>query len=254
MALKKSYWAWVAVFAFLLVAGMLLAGIVSEWTGKPAMAAEDAQGKRTITVNGSGEVEVEPDIAYISFGLMTRADTADKAQQENARIFAEVEKVLKETYKINPKEIRTTGFYVHPEYRYVEREEPKISGYTARHVVEVTFRDLDHVGSLLDAVSKAGANEINNVRFEVENVDALKTTALELALKNARGKAEALAKVENVSIKGVLHISESGGYYSPFYGSGVAELTMKAADSAASTVISSGTVKVQAQVTVQYEF
>ena len=253
MALGKSGWAWAAAAAVVLLAGALLSGLIFGGGVRPAIASEDE--KRTISVNGSAELEVEPDVAYISFGVFTRADTAGKAQQENARLFASVEKVLKETFGLSGKEIRTTGFYVNPEYRYEPDREPRITGYTARHMVEVTFRDLDKVGALLDAVSKAGVNEVNGVRFDVENVEAHEIAALELALKNARAKAQALAKAENRTIKGVLHISESGGYYVPEYGNAdIGFRAMEGAAFSAATPISTGTVKIQKQVSVQYEF
>jgi hypothetical protein len=219
--------------------------------GNVALAAEAGSERRTVTVSGTGEVKADPDVAYLSFGVQTRAETADRAQEDNAKIFAAVKAVLGNTYKIPDKDIRTTGFSVYPEYSYAEREAPKITGYVATHMVEVTYRKLDEIGALLDAVSKAGANQINNVRFDTENAERFELEAMKKAMANARKKAETLAAAENRRIKDVVHISESDVRLNPVFADYGAANKM-AADSAG-TSISRGEITITARVSVQYE-
>lgn len=242
-----------------LLAAVLLAAVIvasanalkPSGGGNVALAAEAESERKTVTVSGTGEVKADPDIAYLSFGVQTRADTADQAQAENASIFAAVQAVLRDTYKVPEKDIRTTGFSVQPEYSYAEREEPKIVGYTATHIVQVTYRELDKIGALLDAVSKAGANRINNVRFDTDNAEKYELEAMKKAMANARKKAETLAAAENRSIKEVVHISESGVQLNPVYVE--YGLTSRAAADSAGTSISQGEISITARVTVQYE-
>ena len=247
-----------AMIAAAAVYGPAVLDGLKEGTAMAAEGAEQAAGataQRTISVSGEGRVTVKPDIAYVNFGVFTRAKTANEAQAANAEAFAAIEKTLKEAFGVKPEDIRTTGFYVNPEYQWQETtRESVIVGYTATHSVRVAYRDLDGLGKLLDAVSKAGANQVNGVQFGVENTEALELQALEKAMASARAKADAIAKAAGASVKGVLHVS-AGSYGSvppPVYPMPKMELAA-AMDVAGGTSIQPGQTEIAATVSVVYE-
>ena len=254
MILQRRKW-----LALVLVAVMLAAAssLLFHWQ-KPAtaLAAEDeAEARRTITVTGVGEITVEPDVAYVNFGVTTEGKTAEEAQSENAKIFANVNKVLFEQLKIDQKDVQTVGFHVHPEYAYPKGKEPVISGYSATHSIRVTCRELERIGELLDAVSKAGANQINSVQFATEKARQYEMEAMKEAMKNAREKAEVLAAAENQTIKGVVSIAQqsgnSGAYYRGATGYG---LDIAASAESAGSSVNPGEIVITTQVHVTYEF
>src|SRR5690606_10161653 len=179
MAIRKRSWL-MALWAIpvLLVAAM----IVSQWQTPVQAQQGEETGKvtKTISVTGTGEITVEPDVAYVNLGVLTKGKTADEAQQENAEIFAKVNKVLFDEYKLEEADVKTIGFNVRPDYSYQEGKEPTITGYTATHTIRVTYRDLDSIGELLDAVAKAGVNQINNVQFATEKSDEYEKEAMKL--------------------------------------------------------------------------
>lgn len=86
--------------------------------------------------------------------------------------------------------------------------EPRITGYEIRQLVEVTVRDIDSTGDVIDTALDAGANNVSGVRFEVEDRDAAIEQARELAVEHAREKAEHLAELTGVSVGSPLYIDE----------------------------------------------
>ncbi|GIQ68991.1 SIMPL domain-containing protein [Xylanibacillus composti] len=222
---------------------------------RPAAAADGGVGtERTITVTGQGSMEIAPDIAYVQLGIQTRAATAQAAQSENAEAFQELEKVLFETYKLDPKDVQTTGFHVNPEFDYSDKQGPKVTGYAVTHAIQVSYRDLETIGPLLDAASRAGVNQINGIRFGTEKSEQYEIDVLAKAMANARAKAEAIAKTENRTVQQVLHVSQ-GQVSMPdnglFPARKMVELTT---EQAVSTPISAGQLTISTTVTVQYSF
>lgn len=208
---------WKRPLGAMVLATALIFGLVGTTGGNHVNVAEAAsEGMRdVVSVTGIGSLNVEPDIAYINLGVMSNAATAAKAQEQNATLFNKVYKVLTETYGINAKDITTTDFSVQPQYQYKDNQEPKVVSYNAYHMVKVNYRDMTKVGALVDAASKAGANQINNISFDVEDKSAAETAALEKAVAHAKKKAEALAKASGRSVGGVITMVELGSDYNP---------------------------------------
>ncbi|UQZ84071.1 26 kDa periplasmic immunogenic protein precursor [Paenibacillus konkukensis] len=219
----------------------------------PAYAAQE-DARNSISVSGQGEIKITPDVAYISLGVVTKADTANEAQAKNAESFQKLTSMLFDTYKLDQKDVKTSSFQVQPVYNYTDKE-PVITGYSASQTVQVTYRDIDKIGTFLDAASGAGANQINGIQFDTEKRQDYEIQAIDSAMKNAEVKAKAIAKTAGKELKGIMNVAEGGtsGWpvvrqYSP--------MMMKAdmASSAAGTSISPGELTITTSVTVQYEF
>jgi uncharacterized protein YggE len=261
MKRKSKIWI-VSMLSTVILAGAVWVGSVQgPWILGEAKAVQNGAAgstadKSLISVTGHGEIEVEPDVAYISLGVETEGKTANEAQQENAKVFAALEKVLTEKYEVDKKELKTTNFQVNPKYNYQDREEPKIVGYTASHMVQVTYRKLEEIGSLLDDASKAGANRIHNIQFSTEKTEQYQLEALEKAMGNAKVKADTIAKTMNKSIKGAVYVSDSGtsGGNPSIRGFANESAKMSMDSAGGSTSISGGQLKITAQVNVDYEF
>lgn len=256
MLLQRRQWK----LALLMIPVLLVAAmVVAQWQ-VPAQA-ESANGttqsvQRTISVVGAGEVAVEPDVAYIHFGVVSEGKTAEEAQSANANVFAKVREVLFAQFEMNEKDVQTSSFRVRPNYTYQEGKEPEITSYTATQSVRITYRELERIGEVLDAVAKAGVNRVDSVQFATEKADEYELEALQEALKNARQKAEVLAAAENQTIKGVISISQSGSSGSIYYGEsmGVAFDSAAGMERAASSSVNPGEIVVNARVSVVYEF
>ncbi|MBK1678701.1 SIMPL domain-containing protein, partial [Rhodospirillum rubrum] len=151
---------WVKQVGSIMIAGALLTGstALAGLSGATEVHAAEAAQQNLLTVLGKGEISVKPDIVYLSIGAESYAETAKSAQKSNALKMDKVTKLLKETWKIDDKDIKTEQFYVQPNYTYSDENGRKVKNYTAYHSLEVTLRDLSKVGDLLDASADAGAN------------------------------------------------------------------------------------------------
>lgn len=204
-----------------------------------------------IVVNGEGAVAVEPDIAYVSLGVNVQAATAKEAQAKNAALMARVTTDLKNS-GIQAKDIQTTNFNLFPEYR--SNNDPmseQITAYRAVNQVAVTVRDIRKVGEVIDLSIKAGANNINHVIFSVSSPEQWRDKAIEAAVKDARAKAEVMAKTAKVALKSILSITESGVNIRPLQ----MDTMLKSVSGYANvnTPVETGDVKVTASVQIKFE-
>jgi uncharacterized protein len=236
----------VAVTAFVSIGGF----------GKEQVHAETVKpdgAKHVIAVQGKAELKVEPDVAYINVSVQTSGATAKEAQTKNASKFAAIQRVLFDNYKLTKQDVQTTSFYVNPEYSYSEKEGQKLTGYSAIHGIQITYRNLDQIGIVLDSLSVAGANRVEGVQFALENKDAIEKKALEQAMANAKGKAETLAAAADQQLLGVLTVSQGAPVSVRTY-SGVMEKAMYSATAdMSSTTVQSGQVSYSTEISVEYE-
>lgn len=237
----------VAVLAFALY-------IAGDVFSQKAVAAQDSE-KNVIGVNGIGVVKMKPDIAYLRTGVETRGTDAKKAQQENARVMEEVTAKLK-SFGIKEDDIKTMTYNLYPVERYDDKTKKSyIYEYRVNNMVEVMIRDIDNIGSIIDGVSAVGSNKISSIRFAVEDTEKYYNEALNLAVINAAGKAESIAKGLGVTLKGAISVQEtsSGG---PMIIRDESSLmkTLEAVADMAVTPISIGEMEVSAMVSVQYTF
>jgi uncharacterized protein len=226
----------IAIAALLVLAVAALAGI-----GRPEAAggASDAE-RKGITVAGTGSVSVVPDEADFSIGVTTKGGTAREAMSQNAAEMQRLIAALKAA-GVDAADLTTQDVSVGPDY--VGGQEP--SGYSARNSLSVHIDELGQAGAVLDAASRAGANEISGPMLSRSNRAAFEAKALKAAFANARDRAEALAEAGGLSLGEVTAIAESGQPDGPFY-------AMDLMRSPAKARIEPGREQVTAMVTVTF--
>lgn len=250
--------AWVKRLGATMIAGALLTGGTA-WSGVlgagEVYAAEVQQQQNRVTVVGKGELSVKPDIVYLSIGVESYADSAKTAQKQNAEKMEKILALLKNTWKIEEKDIKTEQFYVQPNYAYTEKEGRKVKNYIAFHSLEVTLRDLNKVGGLLDAAAEAGANNVGNARFSVENREAFETQVIEKAMANADAKAQAIAKASKRQLGVVVNVVQDEAVNRDVFNLEMKGSVMMdaSAQNQASTAVKPGEIKLATQLYVQYE-
>jgi uncharacterized protein YggE len=162
---------------------------------------------RSITVVGHGEVKARPDTALIQIGVETEAKSAKEALDQNSKQTAAVQKKLTDQ-GIDTKDLQTTGFNIYPTY---STDGKQITGYHVSNSVSVKIRTIDKTGSLLDQVVQSGANSVSGISFTVDNPRALQDQARELAIRDAKARADLLSKAAGASVGDVLVITENVG-------------------------------------------
>ncbi len=241
---QKSLIVVVAVVCVLSIA--VAAWAVAAWGFSRAKTNTSTRG---ITVSDSAEVKADPDVAYVTLGVVTKNKDAGQAARVNADKTAAI--VAAVTKMGLPKSgMKTVDYSLQPEYDY-NRDPSPIVGYTASNAVSIRTTELAEIGKLIDAAIRAGANNVKNVSFDVQDKTKLRQRALAEAVKKADGKARTIAEAMGARIAGPLSASEYVDFYQPSY-SNYRMLREASSVEAAPTPISAGKTKVSAQVKIVY--
>jgi uncharacterized protein len=185
------------ISAVLALMAMVLIGPVS---------AEDAKVNRMISVTGHGEVNAVPDLASISIGVVTSADTPRDALDENSKAMNKLMELFKKS-GIEAKDLTTSNFSVGPRYDY-NAQPQKLIGYEVNNTVTVTVRKIDDLGALLDVAVSNGSNQINSISFSVSKPEAMLDEARKAAVADARRKAEIYAAAGGFALGDIISLSE----------------------------------------------
>lgn len=228
---------------FTLMAGLVL---MSASTAN-AQSCCNASKPGQIAVSATGQSYRVPDTATVSAGVVTQASTAGEAMSANARQMNATFNALLQA-GISQRNIQTSQLSLQPRYDYTDRKAPRITGYEARNTVTAKSDNLESVGAMLDALVRAGANNINNVAFSIKEPEAAKSEARAMAIKNARRQAEEMAGAAGVRLGRIISLTESGGYNGP------RPMMMSArADIAESTPVAAGEQALSVTVNITYE-
>ena len=165
----------------------------------------------TVSVTGEGIVTAVPDMAIINTGVTTEGTTPDAALDANTEAMTALIKVL-DKLGIEERDRQTSNFNVSPQYRRERNDtgSPKIVGYRVSNQLSIKVRELDELGGLLDALVKAGSNQLGNIRFDFSERDELMDKARQAAVVDARRRAELYVDAADVDLGDVLSISEAG--------------------------------------------
>ena len=175
----------------------------------PAQNQNPVRKITLVTVTGDSRISVEPDTAMVTISVVTQNPSAIEAQQINATRTAAVIAAVKSSAGPGA-EIKTSGYSLTPQRVYKQNEPPTITGYEARNSVLVTLGDLNRVGPIIDAASKAGANNIDGVGFTLRRDGAARGRALAESTRAAIAKATILAQTLGGRLGRIVSISEAG--------------------------------------------
>lgn len=192
-----------------------------------------------------------PDRVYIDIGVTTQAPKSEAAAAENATRLAAVIRAVKRAAGAGA-QLTTTEYSISPNYNYPRNGgTPTVTGYTVSNVVEVRLDDLRKIGSVIDAATHAGSNNVQDIRFALRDEEAPRGEALRQAALNARQDAENLAGALSLRVVRVLSLDEGAPAEMPVYPRGRVFAPMTAA--AAPTPVETGTIDVNVTVTLTVE-
>lgn len=170
----------------------------------------------TVSVTGTGKVSAKPDIAVLQFGVNTgRQASAQRTLTVLSQNMGKITAVLKEL-NIEDSDITTQSLWLNPAYDWIDGQQVA-KGFEATQNVNVKVRDLEKIGTILTKAAGAGANQIGGVTMTIDNPEDARAQAREIALKNARMKAEALSTQLKVRLGRVVSYSDGvgNGYDNP---------------------------------------
>jgi uncharacterized protein len=164
-----------------------------------------------ITITGSASEEVAPDRATIALGVVSERPTAEEAAAENAKSAkAVVDEILAQG--VDAKDVRTVGVFLSP--FSVEERDPRggptlrvRKGFRARNDLDVTIRSIDGTGRIAQRLIDKGANNIQDVTFDLSDSEARLEHLRVEAIKDALHRAELLVDAIGLRLGRVLEIN-----------------------------------------------
>ena len=201
-----------------------------------------------LSVSASAQASRVPDVATISAGVVTQAVDGNAAMRQNAEQMAKVMAAIKAA-GIAEKDVQTSGINLNPQYRYVENEAPKITGFQASNTVNLKVRDIASLGKVLDALAAQGSNQINGPTFEIDQPEPVYDEARLAALKKAQARAQTYARSLGLQVRRIVSISEGGGgNFQP-----VPMMQMRAKSAEMDTQVSPGETNLSVNLDVVFE-
>ncbi len=204
------------------------------------MTAEAYNGAlEDVTVTGTAQLEVEPDMAFVTFSVTGQGQTADAAAAEAAEKAATVKRALLGC-GIVAEDLENVSYVLRPLYD----DKGRIGSYQADNTVRVTVDGAAKVGAVIDRMAAAGASRIGNPEFTVKNKELLQRRLLSEAVADARAQAAMLAAAGGRNLGRMLSVqTHNTGAFGRVY----RNMATAKADGAP-TVIETGTISVSASV------
>lgn len=242
-------------------------------------------------VVGKGEVEVVPNVAQVDAGVqVSRVKTADEAKNRISAVQNNIIAAMKKL-GVDEVDIKTTQFSISPEYAnepimkmqssagsavavapesttgamaepvmprletpaptVAENPQSRIVGYNGYANVTVKIRDTKKVSEAVSSLTKAGANQVGQVQFVVDNMDKMKDMARAKAIDDAKVRATMIAKQAGIRLGSVRNVIEDQGYYPMAYDAMAAKESGTVPN--ANPEIAPGSQTVTATVTLYYD-
>lgn len=209
----------------------------------------DAFAATTLSLSAYGEAHTRPDMASLDLGVETTRDSAGAAMRDNAAQMSRVIGTLKSA-GLQDRDLRTSNLSLAPQYVYTQGQPARLSGYQVSNQVQVTVRDLTKLGAVADAVVGAGATNVGQISFGLDNPLAAENLARLAAVKALQDKATLYAQATGYHIVRLVTLSE-GAPYSP----GPRPMMMMAAEAraAAPTPVEAGESTLRVDITGVFE-
>lgn len=188
------------------IAALLVAGIgaVTAYNIKTA--------NNTIVVTGSARTPVVADLAIWTIHLQTKTGI-DEQQSGLDTLEQAKEKVVAYLKSQNIENVETPAASVNQDYLYPQNGGAIFTGYTVYRDIIVRSQDIDALSKLANNIGPLGGTgytaTTNGLQLTYQNLSETRVTLLSEAIKDAKARAEAIAKDSGQSV-GALKSSASG--------------------------------------------
>ncbi|MFV1364392.1 SIMPL domain-containing protein [Mycolicibacterium elephantis] len=198
----------------LAAAGLTVAVAGCDATSGP-VSSEQGEA-RNVTVQGSGEVQGEPDTLNVNASIEFIApDVTGAMNQTSERQQAVIDALV--DAGVDPKDISTAQVSLQPQFAGGGANPQTIVGYRATNSIDIKIRQLDAASQALALIVSSGgdATRINSVNYTLEDDSQLVRDARSRAFDDARDRAEQYAELSGLDLGQVISISEATGQQQP---------------------------------------
>ena len=166
----------------------------ADLVGAQGAMTDCSQLRASMTVQGYGKVEAQPDEAVLSFTSTTQNKDAKAARSECEKHAALFIKTVKDTAGKDVA-VDSGSITLQPRYVYDKKTQKQLlDGYTASRDIEIRTGKFDLIADLTEQAVASGITEVNGFTYRIKDESALKKQADEAAITDAKDKAARLAK------------------------------------------------------------
>jgi len=185
------------------------------------------QAAETVTVSGEAKQTQKNQIATFTAGVDAVNDSKENAVKD---VNTKMEALIKaaKDFGINQNDIKTQSlsYYQNEEMYYDNGVQKSRKGqWRVSNSIEITLREIDKASAMADMLASSGANNVYGPNFQFDDTTEFENALFEQAIKNAKIKAENIAKSSGRSLGKVISVNEGvgGGNIYPMYASKMAE-------------------------------
>lgn len=222
-------------FRYFLIPAVILYGCQQSLPTQPSIEEVEREDIKTLAVTGVGEVEVQPDQFVLSGAVIKQADTTQAAMNAVADVVNKIQAAANGDQNLGSQEfnfasVDTTGVkdpacllfnetasQTNSTLREGEKRVQKKVCENISQQASIGFNFVggppDLAGAALASFSESGAIRLTLDGYRIKNIEEIELEAGELAIINAREKAERLAAAGGAKIIGVVDLNS----YEPTY-------------------------------------
>jgi uncharacterized protein len=208
---------------------------------------------RTITVDGEGKITATPDIALIDLSVVSQGKTVKQVTTDGNAKMTQVVAAVK-ALGVDSKDVMTSSYNLYPSYNYPsDGKAPTITGYNLDQGITVKVRKLDTVDDVLDKSVLAGANQVGQLTFDIDDTSVIKKDARATAFTKAREKAQEMASAAGVNLGRVVTFSEGYAPTPVMYPNYAMDVSKSEGVASPAPSIEAGSKELTVDVSVTYE-
>ncbi|UAA37160.1 SIMPL domain-containing protein [Paraneptunicella aestuarii] len=161
-----------------------------------------------IGVLGHGRISVEPDLFHFNVLLEEKGTLVTKLNQV---LSSKSENIVNELVKggVNIQDIQSMHVQLQPWYEYTNNRREQL-GFSLTRVIKVRVKEISKFDQLIDRIIKAGATGIEDFHYSVSQPQMNYLDALDLAIVDARLRAERIANGIKAKVGDVISVTERG--------------------------------------------
>lgn len=244
-------WFWIALDALIVVLIVNVLFFVMPMFQKIGNGYAPA---RVIMVSAQGKTTASPDMAELSFSVVTQGQNPATLSTNNNDKMNAILTFVK-SQGIADADIKTVSYDLSPNYQWDKNTQRNyITGYTLTQTVQAKIRDLSKVASVIGGLAPLGANQIGGVSFTFADEEQVLAAARADAFAKVAEKAGQMASGAGVTLGRIVNVSESN--YIPMYNPVYAKesvLGMGGVAAPSVPTIQPGTQDITDNVTITYE-
>ncbi|HEX8923540.1 MAG TPA: SIMPL domain-containing protein [Patescibacteria group bacterium] len=170
------------------------------------------QNAEVVNVTGEAKTQQTNQIASYTAGVDSVKDSkSDAVAEVNKKVAAIIDAA--KTFGIPASDIKTQNISIYQnEETYYDNgvQKSRKGQWRVNNSVEITLRKIDKASELADLLTSSGATNVYGPNFRLDDTSATEKGLFDQAMKDARDKAEIIAKASGRNLGKVVNVTVGG--------------------------------------------